>query len=211
MADTCKCGNELAGSIKREELLNYLWTGQVIKKDSAPWSKYTCKLSTLTKYGLSGLHSSRYELVTFLLIPVIIFFIYLDAMSTFDQNLWRTKWRGSKKSVFFHPSVRVYYFSKALNEFRLILVVSSQCWTEGPLRIPVCLQYTIYDGAEWIYLAYSRGQGSALPQRAENFWILGRWLDSKERALSLETVKLLGENIFLPYWSNTIRTIYSPA
>ena len=36
---TCDCGNELSGSIKCGEFLDQLSTGQLLKKDSAPWSK----------------------------------------------------------------------------------------------------------------------------------------------------------------------------
>ena len=32
---TCECGNELSGSIKCEEFLDQLKTGQLLKKDSA--------------------------------------------------------------------------------------------------------------------------------------------------------------------------------
>ena len=37
--DTCECGNESSGSIKCGEFLDYLRTGKLVKKDSAPWSK----------------------------------------------------------------------------------------------------------------------------------------------------------------------------
>ena len=39
VAGTCECGNEPSGSIKRGDLLDQLKTGQLLKKDSAPWSK----------------------------------------------------------------------------------------------------------------------------------------------------------------------------
>jgi hypothetical protein len=38
VAGTCKCGNEPSGSIKCEEFLDYLRTGELLEKDSAPWS-----------------------------------------------------------------------------------------------------------------------------------------------------------------------------
>ena len=38
MAGTCDCGHELSGSIKCGEF-DWLRTGQLLKKDSAPWSK----------------------------------------------------------------------------------------------------------------------------------------------------------------------------
>ena len=37
---TCECGNESSGSIKCGEFHDYLKTGWLLKKDSAPWSKY---------------------------------------------------------------------------------------------------------------------------------------------------------------------------
>jgi hypothetical protein len=39
VAGTCKCGNELWGSIKCGKYLDQLKTGQLLKKDSAQWSK----------------------------------------------------------------------------------------------------------------------------------------------------------------------------
>ena len=38
-AGTCKCGNELSDSIKCGEFLDQLRTGELLKKDSAPWSE----------------------------------------------------------------------------------------------------------------------------------------------------------------------------
>ena len=35
----CECGDELSGSMKREEFLDQLKTDQRLKKDSDPWSK----------------------------------------------------------------------------------------------------------------------------------------------------------------------------
>ena len=40
VAGTCECGNESSGSIKRGEFLDWLRTGQLIRKDSAPRSKH---------------------------------------------------------------------------------------------------------------------------------------------------------------------------
>jgi hypothetical protein len=40
VAGTCKCGNEPSSSIKCGEFLDYLRTRYLVKKDSAPWSKY---------------------------------------------------------------------------------------------------------------------------------------------------------------------------
>jgi len=40
MAGTCECGNEPSGPIKCVEFLDLLKTGQLLKRDSAPWSKY---------------------------------------------------------------------------------------------------------------------------------------------------------------------------
>ena len=46
MVDACECGNEPSGSMKCGEFLDQLQTSQLLKKDSAPWSKqvskYTC-------------------------------------------------------------------------------------------------------------------------------------------------------------------------
>jgi hypothetical protein len=39
MLGTCECGNEPLGSIKCGESLDYLKTGQLLGKDSVPWSK----------------------------------------------------------------------------------------------------------------------------------------------------------------------------
>ena len=40
VADACECGNEPSGSVKCGEFLDQLQTSQLLKKDSAPWSKY---------------------------------------------------------------------------------------------------------------------------------------------------------------------------
>jgi hypothetical protein len=40
VAGTCEYGKEPSGSIKCGEFLGYAKTGQLLKKDSAPWSKY---------------------------------------------------------------------------------------------------------------------------------------------------------------------------
>ena len=39
VADACECGNEPSGSVKCGEFLDSLQTSQLLKKDSAPWSK----------------------------------------------------------------------------------------------------------------------------------------------------------------------------
>ena len=39
VTDACECGNEPSGSVKYEEFLDQLQTSQLLKKDSAPWSK----------------------------------------------------------------------------------------------------------------------------------------------------------------------------
>jgi hypothetical protein len=36
---TCGCGDEPSGSIKCRELLDYLKTGSLLKKDFSPWSE----------------------------------------------------------------------------------------------------------------------------------------------------------------------------
>ena len=38
VAGTCECVNEPSGSINCGEFLEYLKSGQLLKKDSAPWS-----------------------------------------------------------------------------------------------------------------------------------------------------------------------------
>ena len=39
VADACECCNEPSGSVKCGEFLDQLQTSQLLKKDSAPWSK----------------------------------------------------------------------------------------------------------------------------------------------------------------------------
>jgi len=39
VAGTCECRNEPSGSIKCGEFLEKLRTGEILKKDSAPWNK----------------------------------------------------------------------------------------------------------------------------------------------------------------------------
>ena len=39
MADACECGNEPSGSVKCGEFLDYVQASQLLRKDSAPWSK----------------------------------------------------------------------------------------------------------------------------------------------------------------------------
>ena len=41
MADACECGNEPSGSIKCGEFLDWLRTGQLLKKDCAVWSEFS--------------------------------------------------------------------------------------------------------------------------------------------------------------------------
>ena len=40
VADACEYGNEPSGSMKCGEFLDQLQISQLLKKDSAPWSKY---------------------------------------------------------------------------------------------------------------------------------------------------------------------------
>ena len=40
MAGSCKRGIETSGSVKSGGFLDYLRTCKLLKKDSAPWSKY---------------------------------------------------------------------------------------------------------------------------------------------------------------------------
>ena len=39
VADACECGNEPSGSVKCGEFLDQLQASQLLRKDSAPWSK----------------------------------------------------------------------------------------------------------------------------------------------------------------------------
>ena len=39
VADACECDNEPSGSVKCGEFLDQLHTSQLLKKDSAQWSK----------------------------------------------------------------------------------------------------------------------------------------------------------------------------
>ena len=39
VVDACECGNEPSGSVKCGDFLDQLQTSQLLKKDSAPWSK----------------------------------------------------------------------------------------------------------------------------------------------------------------------------
>ena len=39
VADACECGNEPSSSVKCGEFLDQLQTSQLLKKDSAAWSK----------------------------------------------------------------------------------------------------------------------------------------------------------------------------
>ena len=48
VVDACECGNEPSGSVKCREFLDALQTSWLLKKDSAPWSKYvshSCKMT----------------------------------------------------------------------------------------------------------------------------------------------------------------------
>ena len=47
MAGTCECGNARSGSMKCGEFLDWLRTGQLLKKDSAPWSKLPIQVISL--------------------------------------------------------------------------------------------------------------------------------------------------------------------
>ena len=47
VAGTCECGNEHSGSIKCGKFLDQLQTGQLLKKDCAPWSELSLLLLLL--------------------------------------------------------------------------------------------------------------------------------------------------------------------
>ena len=50
VADDCECGNEPSGSVKCGEFLDQLETSQLLKKDSAPWSKYVITNYTIVVF-----------------------------------------------------------------------------------------------------------------------------------------------------------------
>ena len=50
VAGTCDCGNDPSGSIKCGEFLDQLRTGQLLKKNYAPWSKY------VSEFGKESAH-----------------------------------------------------------------------------------------------------------------------------------------------------------
>ena len=56
VAGTCECGNEPSGSIKCGEFIDQLRTAYLLKKDSAPWSKYVMKGLYFTKYKISAFY-----------------------------------------------------------------------------------------------------------------------------------------------------------
>ena len=60
VADACECDNEPSGSVKCGEFLDQLQTSQLLKKDSAPWSKevymVTCGVSC---YGVLGMKAVK--------------------------------------------------------------------------------------------------------------------------------------------------------
>ena len=47
VADACECGNEPSCSVKCGEFRDQLQTSQLLKKDSAPWSKEVSKVLAL--------------------------------------------------------------------------------------------------------------------------------------------------------------------
>ena len=47
VADACECGNEPSDSVKCGEFLDQLQTSQLLKKDSAPWSKQDALISQI--------------------------------------------------------------------------------------------------------------------------------------------------------------------
>jgi hypothetical protein len=47
VAGTCECGNAHSGSIKCGEFLDWLRTGQLLRKDSAVWSKLPVEVFSL--------------------------------------------------------------------------------------------------------------------------------------------------------------------
>ena len=66
----CECGNETSGSITCMEFLDQLRTGQLLKKDCAPWSKLAVKLMQLAY-------------ASFLMSTVFCMYHYIVATSSF--------------------------------------------------------------------------------------------------------------------------------
>jgi len=64
MADVCECGNEPSGSVKCGEFLDYLETGLLLKKDSAPWSNYVYVLIFSTIFA-RNISQSKWNSVTY--------------------------------------------------------------------------------------------------------------------------------------------------
>ena len=65
VADACECGNEPSGSVYCGEFLDQLQTSQILKKDSAPWSKQVEKPTIIEAIRLNRLrwfgHVQRME------------------------------------------------------------------------------------------------------------------------------------------------------
>ena len=86
VADACECGNEPSGCIKCGEFLDQLQTSQLLKKDSAPWSKYvllkqyTCILHNLFFPSSYVVHISHPYHVTAYTTPSIVVFSLVGGM-----------------------------------------------------------------------------------------------------------------------------------
>ena len=52
VAGTCECGNEPSGFINCGEFLDQQKTGQLLKKDSAQWSKYVVQICIGKRYKI---------------------------------------------------------------------------------------------------------------------------------------------------------------
>ena len=65
VADAFECGNEPSGSVKCGEFLDQLQTSQLLKKDSAPWSKYGVRplmphvIEIIAVVSTSAIHAHR--------------------------------------------------------------------------------------------------------------------------------------------------------
>ena len=69
VADACECGNELSGSVKCGEFLEQLQTSQLLKKDSAPWSKqvlHGCETWTVTEIMKSFLEAWDWKIKSYM-------------------------------------------------------------------------------------------------------------------------------------------------
>ena len=65
VAEACECGNKNSGFVKCREFLDQLQTSQLLKKDSAPWSK---QVSITTTYNINTLKLNVFNNLSFICI-----------------------------------------------------------------------------------------------------------------------------------------------